>query len=125
MDGLQGPNLYAFIASSCLLTNIFGHSAQCLVSHTMGSRIVANTPLPQVSMQFNDPTLQEAVRIVPMRLRVVGFTPSEIPEFPDRPTIHVEGETAGPAGSSSVRKVHGQVGMIADGNIRWTLVSTQ
>lgn len=60
-----------------------------------------------------------------MRLRIVGYTPSEVASFPDRPTIHVEGETAGPAGSSTTRKVHGSVMMIADGSVRWMLVSTR
>ena len=69
--------------------------------------------------------MQEAVRIIPMRLRIVGYTPSEVASFPDRPTIHVEGETAGPAGSSTTRKVHGSVMMIADGSVRWMLVSTR
>ncbi|KAK7696445.1 hypothetical protein QCA50_001102 [Cerrena zonata] len=80
--------------------------------------------LHNLSNGFNDPTLQEAVRIVPMRLRVSHYTPAKIPQFPHRPTIHLEGETAGPAGTSGIRRIRGTVQMISDGSIRWTLYSS-
>ena len=82
-----------------------------------------NLQSTQLSNGFNDPTLQEAVRIVPMRLRVSHYTAARIPEFPHRPTIHLEGETAGPAGTTGIRRIRGTVQMISDGSIRWTLVS--
>ncbi|CCM00206.1 uncharacterized protein FIBRA_02234 [Fibroporia radiculosa] len=71
---------------------------------------------------FSDPNLQEAVRIVPMRLRVVSFSPSLVPAYPNRPTLHVEGETAGGTPQGPVRKLQGTVGVVADGSIRWTLL---
>lgn len=77
----------------------------------------------QLSSEFNDPHLQEAVRIVPMRLRVASYSPSPIPIFGDRPTIHVVGETSGSSPSGQVRRVRGTVSVIADGSVRWTLVS--
>ncbi|KAF7792001.1 hypothetical protein EIP86_003028 [Pleurotus ostreatoroseus] len=58
-----------------------------------------------------------------MRLRIDSFSPCPIPEYAHRPNINVIGETAGPAGSASVRKIRGTIGMIADGNIRWSLYS--
>jgi len=80
--------------------------------------------LQNLSGQFHEPSLQEAVRIVPMNLRVHHYTAAEVPEYSDRPTIHVAGDTAGPAGSSSVRRMRGTIGMIADGSIRWRLYSS-
>lgn len=58
-----------------------------------------------------------------MRLRIASYSPCPIPGYAHRPTIHVTGETAGPAGSGSIRKMKGTVGVIADGSIRWNLVS--
>ncbi|CAL1701796.1 unnamed protein product [Somion occarium] len=77
-----------------------------------------------LSNGFNDPTLEEATRIVPMRLRPAYYTPATIPKYAHRPTIHLDGETAGPAGTTTLRKIRGSVMMIADGNIRWTLYSS-
>ncbi|KAI0925420.1 hypothetical protein AcV7_005672 [Taiwanofungus camphoratus] len=80
--------------------------------------------LHNLSSEFNDPHLQEAVRIVPMRLRVASYSPSPIPIFGDRPTIHVVGETSGSSPSGQVRRVRGTVSVIADGSVRWTLYSS-
>ncbi|KAI0074910.1 hypothetical protein K474DRAFT_1664918 [Panus rudis PR-1116 ss-1] len=80
--------------------------------------------LPNFTARFNDPGLQEAVRIVPMRLRIVSYSPCEVPGYAHRPNIHVEGETTGPAGTNASRKLRGTVGMIADGCIRWQLYSS-
>lgn len=60
-----------------------------------------------------------------MRLRIDSYSPSPIPGNTHRPNINVIGETAGPAGSGSVRKIRGTIGVIADGNIRWSLVSAE
>lgn len=64
--------------------------------------------------------------IVPCRLRIVGYSPSVVPGYEDRPTIHVEGDMGGPGWSDiweDTRKLHGTVGIIADGSVRWSLVS--
>lgn len=67
--------------------------------------------------------------IVPLRLRIVKYTPSLVLEYPDRPTIHLEGEMGGAVWSAQdgenadIRKVHGTVEVIADGSVRWSLVS--
>ncbi|KAL4244700.1 hypothetical protein ABKN59_010354 [Abortiporus biennis] len=76
-----------------------------------------------LSSQFNDPNLREATRIVPIDIRISHFTKSKVSDYPDRPNIHVVGTTQGPSGNS-VRIVRGEVGMIADGNIRWILYSS-
>ncbi|EMD36004.1 hypothetical protein CERSUDRAFT_115937 [Gelatoporia subvermispora B] len=76
-----------------------------------------------LSSEFNDPRLQEAVRIVPMRLRAVKYTRPTNPAYPDRPTIHIWGETAG-SGQGHVRRIKGTVCTIADGSIRWCLTSS-
>ncbi|KAI0337130.1 hypothetical protein BDW22DRAFT_1433579 [Trametopsis cervina] len=69
---------------------------------------------------FTGPSLQEAKRIVPMNLRIEGFSPCPIPGYLHRPTIHLVGESAG---SGTVRKMKGTVGIIADGSIRWHMQS--
>lgn len=56
-----------------------------------------------------------------MRLRAVSYSAAP-KEWPDRPTIHVEGEHGGPLGSSDIRKVHGTVSMTGDGHVRYSLV---
>ncbi|OCH91985.1 hypothetical protein OBBRIDRAFT_833799 [Obba rivulosa] len=68
-----------------------------------------------LSSEFNDPRLQEAVRIVPMRLRVAKYTRPAVAAYPDCPTIHVEGETAG-SGQGGFRRIKGTVSIIADGS---------
>jgi len=75
-----------------------------------------------ISSEFNDPSIQEAVRILPLRLRVVSYSPSPVPAYPDRPTIHIEGETSGSA--QETRKVRGTVSVIADGSVRWSTTLT-
>ncbi|OBZ73031.1 hypothetical protein A0H81_07263 [Grifola frondosa] len=81
--------------------------------------------------EFDDPTLQEAILIVPLRLRVVGFSEPAVARYADRPTIHVEGEMGGAwweeqddGMEGDVRKVHGTVSVIADGSVRWCLYSS-
>ena len=68
--------------------------------------------------------MQEAVRIVPMRLRVSHYTAPTNSDFPGRPCIHVVGETAGSGHTNHVRKIHGMVSMLADGSVRWNLVKS-
>ncbi|PCH34618.1 hypothetical protein WOLCODRAFT_124744 [Wolfiporia cocos MD-104 SS10] len=77
---------------------------------------------------MEDPTIFENMRIVPLRLRVVGYDPPATSAFPDRPTLKIEGESGGPdwAGSpdgegDDVRRIHGSVSMLADGHVRWSL----
>ncbi|PCH34560.1 hypothetical protein WOLCODRAFT_27282 [Wolfiporia cocos MD-104 SS10] len=77
--------------------------------------------LHNLSSQFDETSLQEAVRIVPMRLRVASYSPSSVAAYPDRPTIHFEGETAGTSANNQVRKVRGSVSVIADGSVKWAI----
>ncbi|KAI0667160.1 hypothetical protein C8Q78DRAFT_1054166 [Trametes maxima] len=80
---------------------------------------------------FDAPNLNEVWIIVPVTLRVTGYSPSPIPKYADRPTIHFEGEMGGadwqgdvqlPEGED-VRKAYGTVSMLPDGNVRWCLTS--
>ncbi|KZT20516.1 hypothetical protein NEOLEDRAFT_1182475 [Neolentinus lepideus HHB14362 ss-1] len=71
--------------------------------------------------RYSSPTLQEAMRIIPLQLHVSHYTTN--PEFPERPDIHVEGQAAGP--DHTMRRVWGVVGMIGtaeNGEVRWNLV---
>lgn len=63
--------------------------------------------------------------IVPCRLRIVGYSPSPLPQYANRPTIHLEGDMGGAEWDAwdDTRRLHGTVGMIADGSVRWCLVS--
>ncbi|KAI0641604.1 hypothetical protein C8Q79DRAFT_988118 [Trametes meyenii] len=80
---------------------------------------------------FNAPNLNEVWIIVPVTLRVTGYSPSPIPKYADRPTIHFEGEMGGAdwqgdvelPENEDVRKAYGTVSMLADGNVRWCLTS--
>ncbi|TFK46293.1 hypothetical protein OE88DRAFT_1739579 [Heliocybe sulcata] len=71
--------------------------------------------------RYSSPTLQEAMRIIPLQLHIERYTRNE--EFPDRPDIHVEGQAAGP--DHTMRRVWGVVGMIGsgeEGEVRWNLI---
>lgn len=58
-----------------------------------------------------------------MRLRIVAYTKPRFPDlFPDRPTIHVAGETCAAGIGAPPRLVHGTVSMMIDGSVRWRLV---
>ncbi|KDQ58233.1 hypothetical protein JAAARDRAFT_57963 [Jaapia argillacea MUCL 33604] len=84
--------------------------------------LTLNLLQPQIhspSSRFSDSELAEAMRIIPMTLRITSYGPAH-PEWPGRPTIHVEGQAEGP--EHTARKVWGTVGMIGDGNIRWNLI---
>ncbi|KAI9056274.1 hypothetical protein FKP32DRAFT_1586153 [Trametes sanguinea] len=82
---------------------------------------------------WTDPRFEEQWLIVPLSLRITGYSPSPLGEYADRPTIHVEGEIGGRdwleaaalAGfeDQDVRRVHGTVSMLADGSVRWSLTS--
>jgi len=85
--------------------------------------------------RFNDDTLQEALRIFPMTLRISkyswppmsAFSPSSSPSHSGRsrlPTIHVEGEMAG-IDQEITRYIKGTVSMIGDGTVRWSLISSR
>ncbi|TFK81218.1 hypothetical protein K466DRAFT_591391 [Polyporus arcularius HHB13444] len=78
-------------------------------------------------MDYRDlihPSLSEAVRIIPMRLRIKSYSPCTIPGYEHLPTIHVVGETLRELMPGRPRKMHGTVSIIADGSVRWTLYST-
>ncbi|KAM5532007.1 hypothetical protein V8D89_014341 [Ganoderma adspersum] len=84
------------------------------------------------SDDFQDPQLDEAWIIVPMFLRITGYSAPSLPHlFPDRPTIHIAGEMGGggwvgsfDGADEDVRRVHGTVSMLPDGNVRWSTTST-
>ena len=60
-----------------------------------------------------------------MRLRIESYSQSDIPEYAHLPTIHVAGETTGASLHGQPRKMRGTVSVIADGSVRWTLVSSK
>lgn len=77
-----------------------------------------------------DPALEECMLVVPQTIRIVGYDPPAVPAYPDRPTIRIEGEMGGagwqgaPDGTNEdVRWIHGTVSVVADGSIRWRIVS--
>ncbi|KAI0759544.1 hypothetical protein BD413DRAFT_596809 [Trametes elegans] len=79
---------------------------------------------------FDDPALEEAWIIVPLSLRITGYSPCPIAKYAERPTIHVEGEMGGAGwvgdgeqGADDARKVYGTVSMLADGNVRWSITN--
>ncbi|KAG1727751.1 uncharacterized protein EDB91DRAFT_885649 [Suillus paluster] len=80
---------------------------------------------PQRFLEYG---MQEACRIMPLAIRITGYSESPIvPGSTARPlpTIHVEGESIGSDRSlDDLRKVTGTVSMIGDGAIRWSLVSS-
>lgn len=80
--------------------------------------------------RFDNPDLHECMLIVPLRLRVVGYEPSSVPQYPDRPTLLVVGEMGGEEWEGipetvedDVRRVHGSVSTLSDGSVRWSLFS--
>ncbi|KAI0357274.1 hypothetical protein OH77DRAFT_1399499 [Trametes cingulata] len=82
---------------------------------------------------FDNPALSEAWIIVPLSLRITGYSPSPLPQHAARPTIHVSGSMGGagwqgsgnvPPADEDVRRVHGSVSMLADGCVRWSLTSS-
>jgi hypothetical protein len=102
-------------------------STQCEL-HRLTKSTHSNISQPQLAPEkFVEDSTQEACRMIPMSIRITGYSKSPIP--PDStirplPTIHVEGESIGSDRSlRDVRKVKGTVGMIGDGAIRWSLVS--
>ncbi len=87
-------------------------------------------PYIQHSRRFDTADLEEAWVIVPISLRITSYSPSSIPAYSDRPTIHVEGEMGGAGWEGNVsladediRRVYGTVSMLADGSVRWSIVS--
>ncbi|KAI9062526.1 hypothetical protein FKP32DRAFT_800490 [Trametes sanguinea] len=89
---------------------------------------------PSEYSREEEPDYEEAWIIVPLSLRITGYSACPIPEYADRPTIHVEGEMggaewleeaadAGLVPDPDVRRVHGTVSMLADGNVRWSITS--
>lgn len=78
---------------------------------------------PQLSGEFEDPHLQEAVRIVSMRLHITSYSPAAVKEYAHLPTIHIEGETVGSGANVRHRSMHGTVSVVADGSVRWQIVS--
>ncbi len=58
-----------------------------------------------------------------MRLRIKSYSKAEVPEYAHLPTIHFVGETTGATIHGQPRSLHGTVSVIADGSVRWVLVS--
>ncbi|KAH9896003.1 hypothetical protein C8Q73DRAFT_690466 [Cubamyces lactineus] len=77
--------------------------------------------LHNLSGEFEDPNLAEAVRVIAMQLRIASYSPSEVPGYEHLPTIHVVGQTTGASLVGHRRNIHGTVGVVADGSVRWTL----
>lgn len=77
----------------------------------------------QLSGEFDDSRMGEAVRLVGMTLRVERYSPSLVPGYEHLPTIHVVGQSDGASIMGPPRRIHGTVGVIADGSVRWMLVS--
>ncbi|KAI0667551.1 hypothetical protein C8Q78DRAFT_1053852 [Trametes maxima] len=80
--------------------------------------------LHNLSGEFDDPSLGEAVRVISMNLRAESYSPCTVPGYEHLPTIHVEGRTSGASASGQPRRIHGTVGVIADGSVRWSLFSS-
>lgn len=83
----------------------------------------------QHSGRFDSASLEEEWVIVPVSLRITGYSPSPIPAYADRPTINVEGEMGGVGwdgnidiADEDIRRVHGTVSVLADGSVRWSIV---
>lgn len=76
---------------------------------------------------FKSANFDEATLIVPLTIRIVGYSPCPIAGFEHRPTIHIEGEMGGSGwlDNADARSINGTVGMIGDGTIRWSIVSWQ
>lgn len=78
--------------------------------------------------RFLEDGIQEACRIIPLTIRITGYSESPIPPGSTArplPTIHVEGESIGSDRSiDDLRKVTGSVSVIGNGAIRWRMVST-
>lgn len=78
--------------------------------------------------KFLEDGIQEACRVIPLSIRITGYSESPIPPGSTTsplPTIHVEGESIGSDRSiDDLRKVTGTVSIITDGAIRWQMVST-
>ncbi|KII90460.1 hypothetical protein PLICRDRAFT_39008 [Plicaturopsis crispa FD-325 SS-3] len=67
--------------------------------------------------------VEEVLRIVPMSLRVSGYSRSPHARLP---TIFVEGESEGPPEGQgvSIRHIKGSVSAIGDSTVRWSLTSS-
>jgi hypothetical protein len=78
--------------------------------------------------KFLEDGIQEACRVIPLTIRITGYSESPIPPGSSTrplPTIHVEGESIGSDRSTDdLRKVTGTISMISDGAIRWQMVSS-
>ncbi|KAH7924179.1 hypothetical protein BV22DRAFT_1105634 [Leucogyrophana mollusca] len=78
--------------------------------------------------RFNEDFVSEACRVMPMALRISGYSraptpPSSTTNESLLPVIHLEGESIGTDTSlDDVRKVTGTVSVIGDGAIRWSMI---
>ncbi|EED83325.1 predicted protein [Postia placenta Mad-698-R] len=81
----------------------------------------ARTQIASDKAHVSESTLREAVRIVPLRLRVIAHGAPAVPAWPGRPTLYVEGETSGSSQNGAIRRVRGTVSALADGSARWSL----
>ena len=57
-------------------------------------------------MRYDVPGLDEAWTIVPLSLRITGYSPSPLPQYADRPTIHIEGEMGGAGHAPGDHQAH-------------------
>ncbi|KAH9850419.1 hypothetical protein C2E23DRAFT_735138 [Lenzites betulinus] len=79
--------------------------------------------LHNLSGEFDDSRMGEAVRLAGMSIRIKRYSPSQVPAYAHLPTIHVVGESDGASSLGHPRRIHGTVGVIADGSVRWNLAS--
>ncbi|KAI0781685.1 hypothetical protein BC629DRAFT_1289608 [Irpex lacteus] len=72
---------------------------------------------------FPDVLIREANRIVPTEIHIESYSPCSIPKYRHRPDIHVVATVTSQHGVGPIRRMKGTVGMIGDGNIRWSMYS--
>ena len=86
------------------------------------------TQAKPLAERFNNPALNEAMRIYPFTLRVTHYSRAH-PSWPGRPKIHFEGEMlqdnatlTAIAPDGVTRRLRGTVQMAASGDVHWSLV---
>ncbi|KAF7793559.1 hypothetical protein EIP86_004673 [Pleurotus ostreatoroseus] len=70
---------------------------------------------------FQKPDFDEATIVVPLTIRIVGYSPATAPGYENYPTIHIEGHMGGAGWTegTDTRRSYGTVGIIGDGSVRW------
>ncbi|KAI0095063.1 hypothetical protein BDY19DRAFT_916086 [Irpex rosettiformis] len=79
-----------------------------------------------VDFGSNIEPIDEVVLIVPLTMKITGYSPSVIPGYEHLPDIRFEGEMGGALWDleQDIRRIHGTVSVIADGSIRWSTYSS-